>query len=550
MIKNIFLSAILLTIATTSNASFVKMINAKADTATITAIEAASDPSIKDAQISQALNAFSGTETTKMFFGNTSGNVYVNSTPNASGLMGLFFSPSSTNEVTTDSVFLSATEWTPLADTVTIGESFVQSRDATSEITSFIRSGFSWESSVEIQTTPEIRNHIGSKAYPVNANFSLLPNGVVTCNGAIAGEEGYLDGVLYTAVDNDILHAKIGSIDASFYETACTSLVTDMNIDNYIYGGVFYDTTLNPDISRWDTSHVTDMRYMFNDADVFNSELNFDTSNVTNMSYMFYRSYKFNQPVNFDTSNVTDMNQMFQGASVFNKPLNFDTSSVQRMDYMFVNAKAFNQPLNWDTKNVSKMNAMFVQASAFNQPLNFDTSNVTSMHQMFRYASSFNQPLNFDTSSVNNMNQMFNNASSFNQTLNFNTSNVTNMRYMFSGATAFNKPLNFDTSNVTDMQAMFYLALNFNQPVNFTNTSKVIDMNYMFRDATAFNQPLSFDTSNVASMNKMFKAATNFTQDISNLCVPLISAIPGEFDLGAGFEGQSNIQPVWGTCPI
>jgi len=41
-------------------------------------------------------------------------------------------------------------------------------------------------------------------------------------------------------------------------------------------------------ISNWDTSNVTDMSEMFNEASNFNQDIsNWDTSNVTNMSDMF-----------------------------------------------------------------------------------------------------------------------------------------------------------------------------------------------------------------------------------------------------------------------
>ena len=43
----------------------------------------------------------------------------------------------------------------------------------------------------------------------------------------------------------------------------------------------------------------------------------------------------FDQPLNFDTSKVTTMYQMFNNARAFNQPLSFDTSSVTDMSSMF-----------------------------------------------------------------------------------------------------------------------------------------------------------------------------------------------------------------------
>ena len=67
----------------------------------------------------------------------------------------------------------------------------------------------------------------------------------------------------------------------------------------------------------------------------------------------------FNQPLSFDTSRVTNMHKMFQNAYKFNQLPSFDTSSVTTMRYMFKAARAFNQPLSWNTSLVTTMNEMF-----------------------------------------------------------------------------------------------------------------------------------------------------------------------------------------------
>ncbi len=102
-------------------------------------------------------------------------------------------------------------------------------------------------------------------------------------------------------------------------------------------------------ISRWDTSHVTDMNGLFKDF------------------------FTFDQPIGeWNTSNVSDMRGMFDGCESFDQPLNnWNTSKVTDMSSMFAVANAFNQPLgDWDTSQVTDMNDMFYHALAFNQPLN------------------------------------------------------------------------------------------------------------------------------------------------------------------------------------
>ena len=75
-------------------------------------------------------------------------------------------------------------------------------------------------------------------------------------------------------------------------------------------------TILNGDLSRWDTSKVTNMENMFSGflgAHAFNGDLSrWDTSNVTTMECMFFDTHAFNGDLSrWDTSNVTTMKSMF-----------------------------------------------------------------------------------------------------------------------------------------------------------------------------------------------------------------------------------------------
>ena len=141
-----------------------------------------------------------------------------------------------------------------------------------------------------------------------NGNFNLLSNGIVTCVGASVGDTGVLNGVIYTAVSNQNLSDRgVLESDVPFYETACTSLVTTMNFQDSITGGVFYNSNINPDISHWDVSNVTNMRGLFQTASNFNQDLsNWDVSNVTNMQNLFSLASNLNVDIScWDVSQVT-----------------------------------------------------------------------------------------------------------------------------------------------------------------------------------------------------------------------------------------------------
>ena len=66
-------------------------------------------------------------------------------------------------------------------------------------------------------------------------------------------------------------------------------------------------------ISKWDTSNITDMSGLFFNKTNFNDDISgWNVSKVTDMEYMFGSAQEFNQPIgNWDVSNVTNMIEMF-----------------------------------------------------------------------------------------------------------------------------------------------------------------------------------------------------------------------------------------------
>jgi surface protein len=191
------------------------------------------------------------------------------------------------------------------------------------------------------------------------------------------------------------------------------------------------------DISKWDTSSVTDMSYMFNEA-----------KNIPDIS-------------GWDVRSVTDMKGMFEDANTFNRDISgWNTSNVTDMSYMFFNVPSFNQPIGkWNVRSVTDMSYMFDQAYKFNQPLG-----------------------NWKVSSVTNMSNMFNNAQSFNGDIGgWDVRSVTDMSFMFAAANSFNQPIgNWKVDLVTDMSYMFYDATIFNQDLTKWNVGKVDNYKYMF----------------------------------------------------------------------
>ena len=382
-------------------------------------------------------------------------------------------------------------------------------------------------------------------------SLELDPNGVTVrlngdCSTAI-GKTLELNGEDYLIVDLNLLGKTM--LQKGDVSKVCTTCVTDMTrlirhyaieCDDYGDKVLCIKSSFNQDISSWDVSNVTNMRFMFHSAEEFNQDISkWDVSNVTDMQRMFRFATAFNQDLtDWDVSSVTDMNNMFEFASAFNGDLSgWRPSKVTNMSRMFAGATSFNQDLSdWDVSSVRNMNAMFSVARAFNGELDWeeDTSMVTDMGAMFFLADSFDQDISsWDVSSVRNMGSMFMAAFSFNQDLSdWDVSNVRSMAQMFYQATSFNQDLVWEenTRNVRNMESMFKDAKAFNGDISSWNVSNVVHPPHMFKDAKAFNGDLSsWNVENILNMREMFYGATSFNQDISGWDVSNVTNMQGMF---------------------
>lgn len=132
------------------------------------------------------------------------------------------------------------------------------------------------------------------------------------------------------------------------------------------------------------------------------------------------------------------------------------------------------------------------------------------------------------------------------------TSHVTRMNALFQNNRTFNQDIgSWDTRNVTDMTSMFQWATSFNRDLRYWDVRQVTSMVDMFAAAFSFNQNIGkWNTVSADNMDRMFSNALAFDQDLSGWDVKRIPVKPYGFDARAGFEGQSDRQPRWGTSPF
>ena len=236
-------------------------------------------------------------------------------------------------------------------------------------------------------------------------------------------------------------------------------------------------------IEYWNTSQVTDFRYVFRYARNFDQDISrWDTSSATSMLGMFKDTQSFSGNLSaWDTSKVTTMNQMFM-----NSAFNGDVSG-------------------WDTSKVTTMSATFTR-SLFNGDVSeWDVGQVTNFQYTFGAADNY-LSLGYE----NNFNRDISK---------WNVRRVTTTAFMFAHNPHFDRDISdWTLSSATSVGAMFYNT-NFNQDISAWDLSKVTSGPYrMFEDNTAFNQDLSawaFSSSvSAAHYNTIFKGTTGMTREL------------------------------------
>ena len=227
------------------------------------------------------------------------------------------------------------------------------------------------------------------------------------------------------------------------------------------------------DLSNFNTSDVTNMRYMFSDC-----------SSLTSLDLS-----------SFNTSNVIYMGNMFRSCSSLTSLdlSNFNTSKVTNMESLF--------------NSCSSLTSLDVN--------NFNTSKVTDMGGMFYGCSSLTSldVSNFDTTNVINMNSMFDSCRLLTNinVSNFNTSKVTDMGRMFNGCSSLTSLdlSNLTATSLTNANMMFYNCLNITSIdlSNFENT-KTVSVSQMFQYCSKLsNLNMSkFDFTKISSYSSMFNS--------------------------------------------
>lgn len=201
------------------------------------------------------------------------------------------------------------------------------------------------------------------------------------------------------------------------------------------------------DLSKLETSGVTDMNFMFSDcSSLKNLDLsNWNLGNTTNICGMFNgcSSLKSIDISGWNTSKVTKMGSMFGDCESLKslEVSKWDTGKVTDMHWMFNDCTSLENLSisDWNTSNVMSMTWMFSKCRSLKSLdlSKWNTQNVTTMGRMFGDCEGL-ESLNlsgWNTKNVTNMNAMFDGCSNLEvlDISGWNTCDVADHRYMFSG---------------------------------------------------------------------------------------------------------------------
>ena len=254
---------------------------------------------------------------------------------------------------------------------------------------------------------------------------NTLSNEDVSWKHSIYGEKikaiGFTDKVYLPEDSSGLFSNKPGSYTlAEFLDTSKIDTSKVKNMSNLFFLSKIKEINLD----TWDTSNVTNMSLMFDSSEAEKLNIsNLNTKNVRTMNGMFSNlstsGFKDLDLSKWDTSNVTDISRMFTLNYSTEKinVSNWNTSKITKMEDAFSgahNLKEIKGIENWNTSNVKTIHNMFAYSENL-KSLNlskWNTSNVEDMSELFLGAEglAYLNIENWDTGKVESFDNIFSNT--------------------------------------------------------------------------------------------------------------------------------------------
>jgi surface protein len=368
-----------------------------------------------------------------------------------------------------------------------------------------------------------------------------LPNGNGVGSPA-ASRAGSLGGVvddLYQDYQGGIGNKPVGSMSTAEaiakhgpIDTWDTSQVTNMR---YVFYG---KKNINPDIRKWRVESVVDMKSMFQSTNSFNIDLSgWIVSSVTTMRQMFYKATAYTQVLCGNTwvestaSKTSMFDEAGSNAKIATVPCLYNTCSPGKYLTITTPKTCTNCPNGQYQDKLGFKGSACTECSVENivsiskgscTVLGYDPlPNGNGNHIAADRVGSLGGVVDdlyqeYHNGGGNTVSKPAGSMSTAEAIAKhgpidtWDTSQVTNMKYVFVNKKNINPDIrNWRVDSVVNMNGMIQATDSFNIDLSGWIVSSVTDMNYMFYDATAYTQILCGNTwiESTASKSDMFKDA-------------------------------------------
>ncbi len=265
-------------------------------------------------------------------------------------------------------------------------------------------------------------------------------------------------------------------------------------------------------IEDWDTSNIMNFTEMFSSCNFLPFLLNefrkldlskWNTSNVTNMSYMFlYADWLLPDISQFDTSNVKTMKCMFKHTCIDELDVSkWNTSNVINMDEMF----AHSDVLFWNSEYRNNKDMIHYQILS---------KSWSSEIEWVELSSACFDNMIFPIIKIMDANRWYDIWVQY-----LDVSNVETARSMFNACVWFDSDLSlWNTKNMCDVKWMFKESHYFTWKwLELWNTSKFVNTELMFSNCKRFVWKIwNWDMSNVQNADWMFNWTYLFNESLDN----------------------------------
>lgn len=181
-----------------------------------------------------------------------------------------------------------------------------------------------------------------------------------------------------------------------------------------------------------------------------------DTSHMTNMGYLFDTCFSLLAIPTLDTSHATSVMGMFRQCESLRAIQDLDLSKATTAVAMFSFCRSLAAaPTLKNTGNVTNMSMMFSGCDSLTSVPEMDVSSVTDMSKMFNLCKALPAAPALNAEKVTNMESMFEGCTALTQVRALNTVSATNMKYMFRSCDSVNDIPALNTLHVSNMQDMF-----------------------------------------------------------------------------------------------